>query len=420
VGLAFGYFVNVAASTRISFLFGQRRVGDVSPVIVDLIRFSFILGLIVPAILIPVSKPLMSWLSNDSETIVDMAFYYLLPVLAGAITAIIFLLGCGILQAQGRTWLFGFAQISSFVLNGLILDPLFLLGFKTGVWGGAMSTMLAELIPGCVIMFFLFRGAFQVTFKWSQFSAGFSPETWIALKVGLASLIMHLSTTIPAVFMQKYMALTAAYVGEFNDIMAIWNVLLRLNQVSICFVLAFNTAFLPAASYAFGRGEYKRILRLIMHFIWITYLWSIFCEILIIFAPTELGKIWSHSDSFLGWVRKLLPNAFLGVFLCPTPYIAIGFLNAVNQPLFSSILSIATNLLPLPIFSSILYFTDGHDPARLAYSYAIRDAFSFVMSIVVVAYPFYQIVKLAREEGKQQRAELHDLEGSPGAKFVEI
>jgi Na+-driven multidrug efflux pump len=219
---------------------------------------------------------------------------------------------------------------------------------------------------------------------------------------------MHLSTTIPAIFMQKYMALTAEYVGDFESIMAIWNVLLRLNQVSICFVLAFNTAYLPAASYAFGRREYRRILRLTVHFIWITYLWAVFCELLIILAPTQLGEIWSEKASFLSWVEQLLPNAFYGVFLCPTPYIAIGFLNAVNQPLFSSVLSITTNLLPLPVFSSILYFTDKHNPARLAYAYAIRDGFSFVMSLAVVAYPLYQIVKLAREE-RPQGIELPEL-----------
>jgi Na+-driven multidrug efflux pump len=333
----------------------------------------------------------MRWLSNGSEEIVHQAFLYLLPVLAGAITAVMFLLGCGILQAQGRTWLFAAAQIASFLLNGLLFDPLFLLGLKTEVWGGALATMLAELIPGVVLMYYVLSGRSGPHFDIHLFFQKFSPESYAALRAGFATLIMHLSTTIPAIFMQKYVALAAQEIGQFEDVMAIWNVLLRVYRLSICLVLALNTTFIPAVSYAFGRGEFFRILKLTGHVSWITFLWAIICEAVICLAPRQLGRIWSSRDSFLDWVERLLPKAFYAAVLAPAPYIGVAFLNSVKRPLLSSVLSIVTNLLPLPAFSTALYFTGKGDPGRVIYAYVIRDGFSFVIALGLIARPLWEI-----------------------------
>jgi Na+-driven multidrug efflux pump len=217
---------------------------------------------------------------------------------------------------------------------------------------------------------------------------------------------MHLSTTIPAVFMQKYMAMAAEFVGEFEDIMAIWNVLLRLNQFSICVVLAFNTAFIPAASYAFGRGQYRRILYLLLHLVWITFLWAGICECVMCLIPRQLGQIWSRKENFLKWVEKLLRPGFYGIVLAPAPYISIAFLNSVNEPCFSAVLSVLTNLIPLPVFSTIMYFTGKEDPVRIVWAYLMRDGFSFVMSLVIAARPLWRIVKEARKEVSMESASI--------------
>jgi Na+-driven multidrug efflux pump len=307
-----------------------------------------------------------------------------------------FLLGCGILQAQGRTWLYAAAQIASCVLNGLVFDPLFLMGFKTEVWGGALSTMISELIPAVVVMVMVLRGCIGPRIEIGFFKNRFSKESYVALRAGLASLIMNLSTTIPAIFMQKYIALAAEAIGQFEDVMAIWNVLLRLSQLSLCLVLAFNTAFIPAVSYAFGKHDHDRILRLTGHVTWITFLWAAVCEAIVVLAPRVLGRIWSSRESFLDWVERLLPIAFYGAVLAPTPYIAIALLNSIQKPLLSSVLSILTNLLPLPAFSSILYFTGKKDPTRLIYAYVMRDGFSFLVAVAIVARPMWTIWDEAR------------------------
>jgi Na+-driven multidrug efflux pump len=410
IGLAFGHFVNVAATTRISFLFGDRRQSDISQVVVDLLRICVILGIIVPAILIPASRPIMAWLSDYQEDIAYLAYIYLLPVLAGAINGIVLMFLCGVLQAEGRSWLLGSVQVVSFVLNGLVFDPLFLFAFNTGVRGGGIATMLSELIPAVVILVFLVRGDFEFEITPRQFLAPFSPETRIACKAGAASFVLQLSNVIPAIFVQKYMVLTAEKLGEFDDLVGIWNVILRLNHMVVCVVVAFTTAYLPAASYAYGGGNYRRIISLTLHLLWTTAIWTVACELLVVLGARPLGSIWSDGDDFLNWVSELLPHANYCVFLSPIPLIAANFLTAIDRPGYAAVLSIATQLLPLPIFSSILYFTDQQNPGRLTYSYSISDGFAALLAIILVAKPLYDTVGKAKDQAVKPADELNEIE----------
>lgn len=76
IGRAFGYFMNCSASQKILTLFGQKKADEASQVICDLFRCSLISGMIVPALLIPVSKPLGRWFGAD-DIILQMGFDYL-------------------------------------------------------------------------------------------------------------------------------------------------------------------------------------------------------------------------------------------------------------------------------------------------------------------------------------------------------
>lgn len=40
-------------------------------------------------------------------------------------------------------------------------------------------------------------------------------------------------------------------------------------------------------------------------------------------------------------------------------------------------------LVPIPLFSIILYFTDKHNPGRLIYSFSLYDALSFTICIII-------------------------------------
>ncbi|KAH0795314.1 MatE family protein [Histomonas meleagridis] len=399
VAIAFGNFLNIATSSKISYLYGSGRQNEAPQVLADLIRVALIIGVLIPAILLPSTKPLLLWLSND-QSIANEGFYYVLPHMCCSFSATMYLCVLGVLEAEGRTWTFGFCQLSSLIANMALWDPLLLIGVKTGVWGASLATVLSEFVPMSAIVICLFKGRFTTRLHWRLFVQKFNKETYNALLVAISALLMNLSTTIPEVVLQKFVSNAARAIGEFNDIMALWNILLRLYQLAICIILAFNTAYLPPTSYAFGAGRYKRILFLSLHAFWIMCLWTMIVTIVMCIWPDKIAGIWNSTERILYWAKIIIPNNFYTMMLCPMRMLTASFLQAIKKPLLAGLVSVFTSLLPLPIFSTITYLNNKTDPGEIFKAYIYNDTFSFVVSFCFAGVSMYKLLRSKKNDNE--------------------
>lgn len=60
-------------------------------------------------------------------------------------------------------------------------------------------------------------------------------------------------------------------------------------------------------------------------------------------------------------------------------FIVPSFFQATQKVFLSTVIALVTQIVPFPIFSTILYFTDKNNPARLMWTYALGDVFSFLI-----------------------------------------
>jgi Na+-driven multidrug efflux pump len=65
--VALGFFLCVSSSIQLSVPFAEQNYQKAPQVFADLLRFCIILGVLVPAALLPVAKPLMRWVQGDSK-----------------------------------------------------------------------------------------------------------------------------------------------------------------------------------------------------------------------------------------------------------------------------------------------------------------------------------------------------------------
>ena len=121
-------------------------------------------------------------------------------------------------------------NLSCLILNSVILDPLFLFGFKTGIRGVSLATILSEIIPGFVV-FLLYYSChkFGVKPTFRQFRNRFSPRTWDALNVGVSQLFAQLSVAVPSIVVRKFIGMC----DEFSDAMAGFNTCLRIYHIIV-------------------------------------------------------------------------------------------------------------------------------------------------------------------------------------------
>jgi Na+-driven multidrug efflux pump len=187
ISRAFGFFLQVASSTMVSSLIGEGRIDEANQTFSDLLRLTVICGIICPAIFIPIVLPIVRWFGTSDETI-ELGMDYIIPNLGGTIVPCLFLLACGCLQGEGRSWLFSIVQIASMIGNMLMLTPFFLYVCKTGISGVSIAALIAEFIPAMVIIGLYYHGKFSIKPQLGGLFRKPSVYSWRAIKVGLSQL----------------------------------------------------------------------------------------------------------------------------------------------------------------------------------------------------------------------------------------
>lgn len=409
IGRAFGFFLNCAATAKISAMIGQKRQNEAGQIVCDLFRMCFVCGAIVPALVIPISRPLAKWFGADEQT-TDWGFAYLSVLMACSVFTCFFLFGCGLLQGEGRTFLVSVMQLASFILNMAVFDPLFLLGFKIGITGAAVATVLSEAIPGIVILILYFCGQFAIKPDWRGIFRKFHKETFMALRVGFSQLFANLAQSLPGILVRKYLGLITQNMGSgnFDQAMAGFNGVIRIFQVTNSFRLATSMSLLPTASYACHAGRNRRMFFLLMHASWLNLAWGLLTFTLSMTIPDQISKIISSNPDYIAWAAPMLKAANFDAIHAWVRFLCQTMLQALEYGITATIYSLFATLAANMSMSTLLYFTNKKDPIRLMYTYPLTSAVSLVVGIVIVVVPIYRAYKkgdVTTDEAKKREDE---------------
>ncbi|KAH0789640.1 MatE family protein [Histomonas meleagridis] len=415
IGRAFGYFIGTAGSSKISSLIGLHKTEETGQVIADLLRICIVCGIVVPCILIPCLKPAGRWF-GASERVVSLGFDYMLPLCICTFSTCFFLGVGGCLQGEGRSLFFGVVNLIAVVCNMLILNPLFLFGIKTGIVGAGLATIIAEMIPGFTLVFMYFSGHFNVKPKWNMLLKKFSPHTLPALRVGISQLIANLSVLLPSILVRKLLGDRVK--EDYNDVMSAFNAGFRILALSNAVMVGFTMGYLPAASYAYSAGRYKRFMRLTMHTFWMNLSWAAVLSILTWSIPRYLAMIFSTEEGYLRFSSIITICNGFAIFQV-FRYNAQTFLQALQKGTQATVLSFINNFVTIVIFAFIFYYVPTDDQTRVLWAYPASYVTAFVISFIWIARSFYIIYKKSKEsEGINDNEEDEEEDGDPELKEI--
>jgi Na+-driven multidrug efflux pump len=389
---AFGFFMNCAASSRISALLGQDRGAEAGQLICDLLRCCLIFGAIVPIIFLPCAIPLAHWFGANDE-VTHWGTLYLFPLLACSPITCLFLLLCGCLQAEGRSILVGGIQIASLAANMAFFNPIFLLIFKWKTPGAAVATTLSELIPSIVLVILYFRGTFGVKPVASGLLKKFSPFTFPALRVGVSQLFMNLSRSIPSILLRKFMGLCAENGGKgtFDDAIAGFNGVARIYALSDSVRLAVSMGLLPACSYAFAGKNVSRFMWLVLHACWLNLMCAIPIAFLGAFGSRQLAMTISGEESYLKWAAPMLKIANW-----ETPFgwirnVIQTVLQALQYGITATLYSFFGTFVVYIACGFVIYNTDNTDFVRMMWVIPIHAGIAVVIGLGIVVFPLRKV-----------------------------
>lgn len=433
IGRSFGQFQMVACSTQISKLFGEKKSGEAGQVMCDMIRMSVIFGIIVPVIILPVHDITARWFGASDE-VVKAGFSYILPISAGSMLTCFNLCCQGALQAEGRTLLVGCISLASVTVSMGALVPFFIFVCKLGIRSCALAYLMADAIPGMILLVLFFCGVFNTKPKLKQLLCPFSKNSYQAMVVGLSQLIANLAFVIPGIPIRKVIGDCCSSPAQFDLVMAGFNIAIRYQAIAGAIVLAVTVGYTPCASYAISSKNYKRYIKLTMWAAILSGSWCALATSLSRIIPTQIASIFSDDPNYIEYGSNILYISNSAGWINFIRFVFTAMLQTQQLGGRAMILSFLSNFLLLIMFTYILYFTNKHDPVRIFWNNPMTSIGGVVVGVPLIAGPFLKVWRLSKEQDKGEvdsieqelnvgdvdEAIAHERESAPEIKTPEV
>ncbi len=244
IGLMFGH----GAGSIISRTLGSGNTDRADTLTSTAFFTTLIIGAIIMVLGLIFITPFMRILGS-TETVLPYAKTYAVYILLAAPFTMASYVLNNIMRYEGKARLAMIGLTTGAILN-LILDPIFIFGFKMGVHGAGLATATSQVI-GCSILLFLFvsgRTQCKISIKKVSFS-----EIPVIIKNGLPSLARQGMNCISSILLNQ----SAAFYGD--SALAAVSIVNQILAFIVSIMIGIGQGFQPVAGYNYGAGKFARV-----------------------------------------------------------------------------------------------------------------------------------------------------------------
>lgn len=269
-----------------------------------------------------IDKPFL-YLVGASDNTYPYAGAYLKIYLLGTIFVQIVIGLNQFITAQGQAKMAMGSVLIGAVLN-IILDPVFIFGFRMGVRGAALATVLSQCAGAVWVMKFILSQKSSLQLKKSCLRPKCSLLGKI-LGLGISPFIMQSTESLISVVMssglQKYGG--DLYVGSLTILQSV------MQLISIP-VQGFTQGVQPILSYNFGAGNLERVKAAYRRIIILTSAGSFGLSAIAILFPRVLARMFTRDQELIALVGRVAPVFFAGMLIfgiqmgCQTTFMGLG------------------------------------------------------------------------------------------------
>lgn len=326
-------------------------------------------GIVISALLEMFLPQVLRFLGANTDTL-TYAVTYGRVVIAGFVFSIFNVTANNIIVSEGATRFTSITLIIGAVLN-MILDPVFIFCFHTGIEGVAYSTVLSSAVSSSIYVFYFLKGKSLLGFSFNDVKPTLEFYKNVS-KIGIPLLIFQL---LNMATISVTNALAAAY---GNAQIASYGISYKLFCIETNATFGFLKGYQPLAGYNYGAGNNRRVSEFTNKGILITSLFCITCNILlIIFAPQAIYMFNQDSSSVLSFGSLVLRIQSIGYMTLGFQFVGASYFLAVGKAKQGGILSMARGILFIA-FSVILNLIFGS--TGLLLSYPLTEAVSSVFT----------------------------------------
>ena len=335
INLLVGFFMGIAtgAGIIISQFFGARDESRLKSSIHTSFALSIWFGIFLTVAGI-IFSPYILRLMKAPADVFDESVLYLRIYFLGSLFLLLYNMGAGILRAIGDSKRPLYYLCLSSVIN-IILDVVFVVGFKMGVAGVALATLIAQAVSAILLMIQLIRSkeSYAVHLKEMKVDTFILREIiMVGIPTGLQQVIISLSN-----------AIVQSSINNFgSDAIAGCSAYLKLDGFMILPIMSFSMAATTFTGQNLGAKHYERIYKGMRTSLLITTIYTLFACLLMYFFGGETLRIFTQDENVLHYGRVMLDTivpAYLSLALMQS---LVGTIRGAGKTIITMILSVVS------------------------------------------------------------------------------
>ena len=262
-------------------------------------------------------------------------------------------------------------------LINLILDPVFILGFKWGVVGAAVATVIGNAVAALYYIIYFLRGKSSLSISPKYFSVKEGILTGV-LAVGISASLSNLLSSVTSIIVNSQLS---KYSGG-DMLVAGYGVTAKVIMVVTLISIGIGSGVQPFFGYCFGAKEKKRLIHGIRFSLIFSLVFCLAVSALCFAFAGPIVKVFLSDmtavNSGVHFTRILMSTTWLigAYMICQITLQAAG---AATPALLSSVLRQAVIFIPAVFIMKRILGVDG-----LIWAQPIVDVLSLVIIIIML------------------------------------
>lgn len=393
--------VGNGAAANLSLRLGEGKKDEAKKSIGSSITLLFIISILV-VIIFELLLPNLVYAFGCTKNVYSSAMTYGRIIVFGSFFMIVYSGLSQIIRADGSPKYSMICLLVGAILN-IILDPIFIFTFNMGVAGGAIATIIGQIVSFVIAIFYIPKIK-SVKISKEDFKIG--KCTLKTLSLGLSSFITQM--TVFALFvvmnniMNKY-ALTSKFGKDIP--LSVYGVISKINSLYVSLILGLAIGAQPIIGFNYGAGNYKRVKETLRKVMVTGFIIGIIFNLCIYIFPEKIVSIFINKSSDDYKLFMEFAIAFCKIFLlvcalnsfemCSS--IIIQSLGNVKKATMVSFARQIILFIPLALILCQFYGLYG-----ALYAGPIADTVCFIFVIFVFTSEYKKITKLENIKAKNE------------------
>ena len=398
--------VGNGAAANLSLKLGENKKDDASKSIGQAVSLTMLIAVLV-SVIAYIFLPQLVYLFGCTESVYEYAIDNGRIIVLGAPFMLIYSSLSSIIRADGSPKYSMVMLVIGAVIN-IILDPIFIFSLGMGVKGGALATVIGQIVSFVIAVLYL-RKVKSVKLEKKDFKL--DKDVFRILSLGLSSFITQATILVLFIFMNNIMTKLGAKSKFGSDIpLSVYGVISKINSLYISTVLGISIGSQPIIGFNYGAGNELRVKETIKKVLKINFIVGIFFNLIFLLFPRQIAGIFiSTSDPsynlFMEFATIMCHSFLLVIALNALEMTTSIVIQSLGNVIKSTAVTFIRQIILLIPISLLLAFVFNKGIYGVLYAGCIADIICFIITIFILKSEYK---KLGIKEKYDNYTEIHE------------